>query len=153
MRFTYPVRPEEQPDGSFVMHLRDFGGATQGATRIEAYRAAKDYIATWIQMKIEFGQDIPEPAACAVGEMLIEAPIDVAVVGLLHQGMLEPRCALAPRTALGYTLPMLPHQTDAWATLERLATQAQTPITQRFEDEPTRIEAHAPTGHGIRLDL
>ena len=89
MRFTYPVRPEEQPDGSFVMHVRDFGGATQGATRIEAYRAAEDYIATWMEMKIELGQDIPEPAACAVGEMLIEAPIDVAVVGLLHQGMLE----------------------------------------------------------------
>jgi glucose-6-phosphate isomerase len=48
---------------------------------------------------------------------------------------------------------MLPHQTDAWATLERLATQAQTPIAQLFEEEPTRIEALAPTVHGIRFDL
>ena len=48
---------------------------------------------------------------------------------------------------------MLPHQTDAWATLERLAGQPQIRIRDLFDEEPTRLEALAPTVHGIRFDF
>ena len=48
---------------------------------------------------------------------------------------------------------MLPHQTDAWATLERLAGQPHMRIRDLFDDEPTRLEALASTVHGIRFDF
>jgi glucose-6-phosphate isomerase len=48
---------------------------------------------------------------------------------------------------------MLPYQTDAWALLERLSAKPPTRIMELFEDEPSRLEALAPTVHGIRFDL
>jgi glucose-6-phosphate isomerase len=48
---------------------------------------------------------------------------------------------------------MLPHQTDAWSLLERLAAQPQGRIADLFEEEPSRLEALAPTVHGLRIDL
>ncbi len=48
---------------------------------------------------------------------------------------------------------MLPHQTDAWSLLDRLATQPQVPISRLFEDEPERLGVMAPVVHGIRFDF
>jgi glucose-6-phosphate isomerase len=48
---------------------------------------------------------------------------------------------------------MLPHQTDAWSLVERLAAKPRGRIADLFEAEPTRLEVLAPTVHGIRFDL
>ena len=48
---------------------------------------------------------------------------------------------------------MLPHQTDAWSLIEGLAAQPQGRIADLFDDEPSRLEALAPTVHGIRFDF
>ncbi len=87
--FSYPVRPEEQPDGSYVMHVRDFGGATQAANRGAALQAAEDYIGTWIDMLVEMSRDVPHPSEAQPGEELVAAPIDAAAVALLHQALRE----------------------------------------------------------------
>lgn len=48
---------------------------------------------------------------------------------------------------------MLPHQTDAWSLIERLAAQPQGRIADLFDEEPSRLEALAPIVHGIRFDF
>lgn len=48
---------------------------------------------------------------------------------------------------------MLPHQTDAWSLIEGLAAQPQGRIADLFDEEPSRLEALAPTVHGIRFDF
>ncbi len=48
---------------------------------------------------------------------------------------------------------MLPHQTDAWATLQALAQSATPPILGLFADDPQRLSALSPEVHGIRFDL
>ncbi len=61
--------------------------------------------------------------------------------------------ALAQACALGYSRAMLPHQSAAWALLERLAAQPQSRIAHLFDDEPSRLDVLAPLVHGIRFDL
>jgi antitoxin HicB len=87
--FTYPVRLEAEADGGFVVHVRDFGGATQARDRAAALQAAEDYIGTWIDMLVEMGRDVPVPSDAEPGELLVAAPIDAATVALLHQALRE----------------------------------------------------------------
>lgn len=48
---------------------------------------------------------------------------------------------------------MLPHRTEAWSALERLAGRPQPRLAQRFEQDPARLEALALDVAGIRFDF
>jgi len=48
---------------------------------------------------------------------------------------------------------MLPHQTDAWATLQQLALKPQPRILGLFEDEPSRLHALSLDVAGLHIDL
>jgi len=88
--FVYPVWLEAQADGGFVVHIRDFfDAATQGDDRAGALRAAADSIGNWIDMLVGDGETVPTPSEAQANEVLVAAPLDAAVLALMHGRMRE----------------------------------------------------------------
>lgn len=68
----YSVVLERDPDGTFIAHVPALlGCVSQGSTRREALRNAREAIALYLETLIEHGRPIPTEAAREVVDLTV----------------------------------------------------------------------------------
>jgi len=84
--YNYPAEIARDEDGRFVVTLPDFGwGATDGATRSEAFAEASDLLRELIATTIREGKELPEPSTASARRPLVVPPVQIALKAALYE--------------------------------------------------------------------
>ena len=84
--YNYPAEIARDEDGRFVVTFPDFGwGATDGATRSEAFAEASDLLRELIVTTIRESKELPEPSPARASRPVVVPPVQIALKAALYE--------------------------------------------------------------------
>jgi len=146
MRYIYPARFEQQPDGEVVVSFVDIPEAlTSGSDMAEAWREASDALGAALAGYVIHGLPIPEPTGCGPGLVAVSPPPLLVAKLALRDRMRElglTNVALAKRLGVSETAVRRLVDPDHASRLDRVAAA----LTELGQHLVIDVDEHAPAG-------